>query len=260
MSNEIGTMTDFLFNKAKTKEQPPGCSPSNSTNKSYIKANEYYNNDRDNLQMNDPSPGGGGVGNSNTMSYLSPSKRKRKDNQNLLVNFSSSGSGSCNTNNRNNFNKSNSITSETATMATSNEYNLDEFKRFYSLRDRRSDLSASSSQIKPNNYVHRSHQQQQQQQPKSSYQYRDKYNGNTVNNTNNNSNRSDLNYISGGDNYSSSSSDYRYVGFHQKSDVPTASAATTITTPVTSKSSLKRNTGLSTHSLCSCDADSEVSF
>jgi hypothetical protein len=239
--SDIGTMTDFLYNKPKTKEQPVvGCSPNAAGKSSYLKMNEYYNNDRGGSPMSEP---GGLAG--HPLSYLSPSKRKRRDSQ---------GGGACPANIR--FQKSNSITSETGCGQA--DYHSDDFRRFHSLRgDRRSDLSLQLKQQAHTNYVSRL-----QQQPKSSYQYRDKYpinaafSGGTAG-PNNSGARSELNYISGGDNYSSSSSDYRYIGFHQKNDGPSPMAVAATTTP--NKSSLKRGTGLSTHSLCSCDADSEVS-
>jgi hypothetical protein len=242
--SDIGTMTDFLYNKPKTKDQPVGCSPNAAGKSSYLKMNEYYNNDRGGSPMSEP----GGVA-GHPLSYLSPSKRKRRDSQGCPANIR--------------FQKSNSITSETGGGAV--DYHSDDFRRFHSLRgDRKSDLSLQLKQQQAHaNYANRS-----QQQPKSPYQYRDKYPINATfvgGGTGLNSGaRSELNYISGGDNYSSSSSDYRYIGFHQKNDGPSPIAVVAATAPTTAtatpnKSSLKRGTGLSTHSLCSCDADSEVS-
>lgn len=66
--------------------------------------------------------------------------------------------------------------------------------------------------------------------------------------------KNDPNYLPNGDNYSSeSSTETRGI---LKNNVKSTAAATT--TDSYSKSSLKRNKGLSTLSLCSCDAETEV--
>jgi len=74
--------------------------------------------------------------------------------------------------------------------------------------------------------------------------------------------KNDPNYLpNGGDNYSSESST-ETRGILKNSNIKAAagSAATMTTTDSYSRNSLKRNKGLSTLSLCSCDADTEVNI
>lgn len=68
--------------------------------------------------------------------------------------------------------------------------------------------------------------------------------------------KNDPNYLLNGDNYSSESST-ETRGILKNSG---RSSTATLTTEVSNKNSLKRNKGLSTLSLCSCDAETEVTM
>lgn len=69
--------------------------------------------------------------------------------------------------------------------------------------------------------------------------------------------KNDPNYLTNGDNYSSESSSTETRGILKNSGKSSTAATTTDSC---NKNSLKRNKGLSTLSLCSCDAETEVTI
>jgi hypothetical protein len=68
--------------------------------------------------------------------------------------------------------------------------------------------------------------------------------------------KNDPNYLTNGDNYSSESSSTETRGILKNS----GKSSTAATTDFYNKNSLKRNKGMSTLSLCSCDAETEVTM